>query len=64
MKRKESFQIFDVASIILRPKPTHNKKEHYRPKSLITINAKVPNKILANQIHQYIKTFRVCSSSE
>ena len=52
---------FHEASIILIPKPNKDtmKKENFRPISLMNIDAKNLNKILANHIHQYLSLIHI-----
>ena len=42
-------------SPIQKPKISHTKKENYRPTSLMNVDTKILNRILASRIQQHIK---------
>jgi hypothetical protein len=52
---------FYEASITLIPKPDKDtsKKENYKPTFILNINAKILNKIMANQIQQHIRKIMI-----
>ena len=54
--RKPSNSFYEATiTLILKSDKDTTKKENYRPVSLMNIDAKILDKILANRIYQYIK---------
>ena len=51
----KSFSEATITLIQNQTKISHTKKENYRPISLINLDAKFLNKILADPLQQYIK---------
>ena len=51
-------------TLILKPDKDTTKKENYRPISLMNIDAKILNKILANQIQQHMQKMTRWDSSQ